>query len=262
MGENGGFAETLDIKYLRSFLLGWVVASVVVGLMGPFSTYLSLGLGERILYWGLMVGLAIPLSLWIRFVFRRVFDVTGQGAGFSVAALQAICVGPLMWLFNLYVFDFCIVSALRLLEHVIVVFMVCFGAILVQDAFWSASGQRVAGPLDNIGQNAQIVERTLLDRAGIEGASRINHMSAANHYVLLYTDAGEGRILMRFGDAMWDARVLDGYRIHRSHWVARDQLAAVRLDGRRYFAVLEGGAELPISSAYLPQLKQAGFAVV
>ena len=41
-----------------------------------------------------------------------------------------------------------------------------------------------------------------------------------DHYVRVFTDAGESLILLRLSDAMAEVRDVPGLQIHRSHWVA------------------------------------------
>jgi DNA-binding LytR/AlgR family response regulator len=64
---------------------------------------------------------------------------------------------------------------------------------------------------------------------------------------------------MRFRDALAQLDDMPGYRIHRSHWVAAPWLKRVRSEGRRYVAELNCGTELPVSRAYLDDLRRDGY---
>ena len=61
----------------------------------------------------------------------------------------------------------------------------------------------------------------------LSGAARILALSMEDHYVRVFTDAGESLILLRLSDAMTEVQDVPGLQIHRSHWVAT---RAVRSD--------------------------------
>jgi hypothetical protein len=86
-------------------------------------------------------------------------------------------------------------------------------------------------------------------------------VSADDHYLLVQTECGEGRVLMRFRDALDELAELEGLQIHRSHWVAEGAVARVIQRGRRHMAVLQCGAELPVSQSYLPDLRRTGVVI-
>ena len=82
-------------------------------------------------------------------------------------------------------------------------------------------------------------------------------MSMQDHYVEVVTTRGRELVLMRMADAA-AAMGTAGIRIHRSHWVARDHVAASRREGAGAVVVTSDEAELPVSRSYVAGLKEAG----
>jgi len=65
-------------------------------------------------------------------------------------------------------------------------------------------------------------------------------------------------LLMRLSDAIRETAPTAGLQVHRSHWVARDQIASVKRTGDRAIMTLKTGAEIPASRTYIPALRDAG----
>ena len=89
--------------------------------------------------------------------------------------------------------------------------------------------------------------------------ARLWALEAQDHYVRLYTDRGSDLVLMGFEAALAKAAGLDGRRVHRSWWVARDAITAIhRGDGRAVFT-LRAGVQAPVSRRYARGLRSAGW---
>jgi len=73
-------------------------------------------------------------------------------------------------------------------------------------------------------------------------------LSAELHYLRVKTTRGEALILYSFGKAVAELAASDkGLQVHRSHWVARAQVAGVRREEGRMSCVLLSGATVPVS---------------
>jgi DNA-binding LytR/AlgR family response regulator len=64
---------------------------------------------------------------------------------------------------------------------------------------------------------------------------------------------------MRLGDAIQELDGLEGERVHRSWWVARQAVAEARMDGRRACLILTNGLEVQVSREATVQLRRAGW---
>lgn len=92
----------------------------------------------------------------------------------------------------------------------------------------------------------------------LKGA-RIFAVQAEDHYLRVHTSAGDDLILLRLADAERELASLDGLRVHRSWWVARDAVADVtRADGRMILKLVNG-VEAPVSRTYARAVRDAGW---
>ncbi len=84
-------------------------------------------------------------------------------------------------------------------------------------------------------------------------------VEAEDHYLRLHTSRGSDLILLRLADALDELDGIEGARVHRSWWVARDAVqAAVRDDGRTSLR-LKGDILAPVSRTYVKALRAEGW---
>ena len=76
-------------------------------------------------------------------------------------------------------------------------------------------------------------------------------VTSEDHYLRIHTDLGSDLILMRIGDAIAELAVADGLQVHRSWWVKRDAVVAVR----RNELDLLNGLTVPVSRSFLPAVR-------
>lgn len=98
----------------------------------------------------------------------------------------------------------------------------------------------------------------LLDRLPLEKRGALVAVSVEDHYVRIRTTQGEELILLRLSDAMTETAPTKGMQVHRSHWVALDQITAARREGDRAILTMSDDAEIPASRRYVPALKEVG----
>jgi LytTr DNA-binding domain len=80
-----------------------------------------------------------------------------------------------------------------------------------------------------------------------------------DHYLRVYTEAGNAMILMRLSDAIAELGGEAGAQTHRSWWVARDAvIKSVRGDGKAVLT-LSDGTEAPVSRTYYRSLSRQGW---
>ncbi len=84
-------------------------------------------------------------------------------------------------------------------------------------------------------------------------------LQGEDHYVRVHTPLGSELLLMRLRDAVTDLEGLAGEQVHRSWWVARGAVAAVRAKGRRLSLTLTNGLEVPVSREAAAKLRRAGW---
>lgn len=84
-------------------------------------------------------------------------------------------------------------------------------------------------------------------------------VEAEDHYLRVHTSKGSDLVLCRMADAVAELHGLEGFRTHRSWWVAKAAVAkTVKADGRAVLT-LKSGIEAPVSRTSLPALRQGGW---
>ena len=63
---------------------------------------------------------------------------------------------------------------------------------------------------------------------------------------------------MRLADAIAETGDTAGLQVHRSHWVALDQVRGVRREGDRAILSMAHGPDIPASRSNIAALKEAG----
>lgn len=235
----------------------WQVMAVVAAVLavsGPFGTLASLGLGARLAYWSVVVVVTATsgwlLSLWIDGALRRHgLSSLGRWALTSppVAALVLVEVAAL----NALAFGISPFAGEALTS---LAFSTVPVALLVTGALtFIPRPPPAAGADDPQPRPPRLLSRLPLDKRGA-----LMSLSVQDHYVEVVTSRGRALLLLRLSDAIAEAEGCAGLQVHRSHWVARDQVRAARREGGRGVLTLADGREIPVSRTYLGAVKEAG----
>jgi hypothetical protein len=100
----------------------------------------------------------------------------------------------------------------------------------------------------------------LLDRLpSAHRQAELYALMAEDHYLRVFSSAGEALIRMRLGDALLALEAVDGARTHRSWWVARPAVREVRRVTGRIELVLVNDAVAPVSRTCAAALREAGW---
>ena len=248
--------ELQDVLFSPILWAGLGGTSILLGMIGPFGTYDQLPLAARLAYWTAIVvatyigGLAV-----VHFVSHLLYgENRGDVIGYALAgALAGIPVAAIVAAINRLVFaelsGFGFLTALP--------YTVAAGALV--SALVAFFSQRLSAPAAAAPAGHPPPRPRLLDRLPTEKRGRITRLSMQDHYVEVHTDRGSALILMRMTDAIAEAEGIDGLRIHRSHWVARDAVEQVERRGGRLVLRLRCGAELPVSRSHYDAVRSAGF---
>jgi len=118
--------------------------------------------------------------------------------------------------------------------------------------FSDLTGQRAAETV----QAAKPIR--ILERLPFEKRGGLVSMSVSDHYVDVVTTKGQELILIRLSDAISEADGANGMQVHRSHWVALDQITATKRSGDRAILTMSDGRDIPVSRSYVPAIKDAG----
>lgn len=226
------------------------IVGALVGLAGPFGTGEALPLAPRLAYWVAiasatfavgsgLVALLPRLPPLVRLPAPAARIVAGLAAGPAIAAAVTLVNAvvfpdlPLGW-----------GDAVRLAVE-------C-GLIAggVTAAIGIAGGAPASAPAPG---GPAILRRLPLERRG-----QLVRLAMQDHYVEVHTERGMHLVLMRLSDAIDEVEGVPGLRVHRSHWVALEAIAAARREEGRVTLVLRDGATVPVSRSHLAALREAG----
>lgn len=112
---------------------------------------------------------------------------------------------------------------------------------------------------DNLKSSVQTAEHiALLDRLPMDKRGALVAITVEDHYVRIRTTRGEEVILMRLNDAIKETGATQGLKVHRSHWVALEQVTSARREADRAVLAMSHGSEIPVSRANVSAIKEAG----
>lgn len=246
-------------KRLAVEILVMIAIGLVIGLLGPFGTF-AMPPALRILSWivWLLAGYAFFRPTGI--VAGWLCETTGvpRGAGdllaLAVAALPVTLIivlltsrldlaGVLLWngFWTMYLY---------ILLIAVVVVAVMKALFRDRDAAAIAEERAPPPPAGVSGHPAIALP---------PGFGLVRALKGEDHYVRVIGDAREEMVLMRMRDAIERLGDVDGLRVHRSWWVARDAVAAVRRNGRTAVVTLTTGHEAPVARDAMPALRAAGW---
>jgi hypothetical protein len=250
--------ERLGVLLAIGFAFGW---------LGPFGTYNSLGLLERLAFW--MVGMAVIGLLSVPAV-----DMVARAAPSWPVPVRALAGALIVGIPGVLV-----TVALRSFFHdappvspadlprmylyvTIVSALVGIPMNLVRERRSEATGARpLAPPVPAVTERswAPLSRSPFLRRIPPKLGSDLLYIATEDHYLRVTTSLGSDLILFRLSDAIAELGAAAGQQVHRSYWVARDAVASIERNGHRTSLVLIDGAEIPVSRTYLRNLRDAGW---
>lgn len=250
----------------------WVVLSVILAVMGPFGSYLSMGFGERFLFWAVVVSSGTYFSHFLRLGLLKILG--NRRHQFSFDAIMSVVfavfyVPPLTYLVEIvtegrapysmtgmFGFVFAVTAVLIVIREVL-----GLNAPGLPGDDDSAPAEDIAAPQVNPAPDTHegvdaATMPPILERLPEAQRGAVWLISGSDHYVEVRTEGGSSSILLRFTDAMREVEPVPGQRVHRSHWVADAAVARMRRDGKRHFVVLKTGDEVPVSRTYVDVARQ------
>ena len=223
-------------------LIALAGATVILAIMGPFGTDEAMRAVPRLAYWAVVVLVSYSIGYAANAV-----ATGGLARRIAVAgALTALGVVPLVFALNALTLGYLPdgVGALVLAFNVCAISVVLAGIFQVAHAH--ADGAAQDGPPD------------LLDRLPLAKRGPLVALSVEDHYVRVRTTQGEEMVLMRLADAIRETRGVPGLQVHRSHWVALDQVRAAARRGDGAVLTMATGPEIPVSRANVAEIREAG----
>jgi LytTr DNA-binding domain len=230
---------------------------LVLGLVGPFGSYVAMGLPVRLLHFATNVILIGGLCAAASLAAKRVLRLQAFPLWLAIAIALAMAPPGAMiveaglrfwapWVLPHVTFG-------ELMQQTLVINLL-FGAVAwgvgrhrsgnVRVELHSAPPAAEAMPAEPVPSGADAFMARLprpLRHA------RLVALSAEDHYLRVHTDRGDALILMSLSQAVEMLGPRAGVRIHRSHWAAFEAIDRRARTAGRATLIIEGGLELPIS---------------
>lgn len=223
-----------------------VGVAMILTLMGPFETSQVMRPLPRLIYWLALVGLSYAAGYSAnRFADRtaphnmtRRIAIAGPATGVLVLAI--------VYLLNGFALGYWVQgTALALLAGNVMGIAVIV-SVIFQLAYAPTPSAHKAHP------------PAILDRLPLDKRAPLVALSVEDHYVRIRTTKGEAMVLMRLADAIREVGDMPGLQVHRSHWVALDQIMAVTRKGDGAVLSMRDGPDVPVSRANIAKLREAG----
>lgn len=256
-------------------IIGWLTGSIVTSLVGPFSTYEVIPLGERLLFWTSILFIAVTVASAIQISLRQIFPSLKI---IRLTVLSCSIFILLYWFFILitisYVYSYLILpSSFFLLGVICGVTLPIFAMIylLSPETLYPPEEtiEQVAAP--SVGFVAPIIEPSVpnpapesngqnrfLQKFLPESGNKLIRLAMRDHYLEVFTETGQKLLHMRFSDALQHVAGMNGEQIHRSHWINFDEITdVVRQSGKIGFRMSDG-VVVPIARSRKSALKDRG----
>lgn len=236
--------EARDHLTRRPVMVGIVGAGLILGISGPFETLGAIPAMPRVLYWLWVVAVSYGIGTVFSMTAHRWFSSSLLALLVSVVSI-GLAVALILVLMNRVLFGPIYGSWAHLLEM--------FGMVTLISAI-----VEVSGALLRSGNKEPVGRPPLLKRLPFEKRGDLVSLSAEDHYVRVVSTKGAELVLMRLSDAMGEVGDTPGLQVHRSHWVALQQVSSVERNGDRGKVTLNNGEVIPISRSFLPDVRKAG----
>ncbi|WP_299351706.1 LytTR family DNA-binding domain-containing protein [uncultured Shimia sp.] len=233
----------------------WAVATIVAIVAGPFGTFTALGSGARVAYWGSISITSIALGYsCVAFVNVLWQNKPSRQRELGGTVLAVFVITADVWLISNSTL-WGPGNAVGYFEMLGYVTLVTIAATLTKYLAVSA----LPGWASTPPQTADLGSKPRLLRRVPEAQDDvILHLSVQDHFVEITTSSGTHSLRMRFKEALEELDNVAGFRVHRSHWVAKESIAGIERDQSRHFLLLRNGMRIPVSRNYKPALEQAG----
>jgi len=227
----------------------WVINVGVIGLCfwsGPFGTIDVLPDGIRLVYWGLIVLASSLIATWLHALIYIQSWMSLSGL-FLVSLLFGLIIATVTVLLSLS-----LLVPIQRYPGYARIFVYSFPSATILFFLTTLLARRQFNPP----KEQQHERPALLKRLErYPDANEILALSAQDHYVEVTTDLGKELCLMRLEDAILEIEPEKGYRIHRSHWVAKSAIRDLIKQGATTKVVLVDGRKLSVSQARLSDFK-------
>jgi len=247
--------------------LPWVIGlAVVMAVIGPFGSYLYMGLPTRLLYFvlvGILFWLLITtttaLLVSMEALRRWPLPLRLAVGGFLAAAPGTVVIYLVHgWLVQPIPLRFAPQIFIEA-AFLSVVISVVVGLLVEWRLHADADLERArVASVPESGSAAQLAPDFFRRIPPALGRDLLA-LGMEDHYLRIHTALGSDLVLLRLRDALAELGPSRGRQVHRSWWVADGAVASVERDATRTVLVLRNGLRVPVSKSFRDQVKDAGW---
>lgn len=220
--------------------------ALILTLIAPFGTDRAIGPLHRFFYWLLIAVLTYAIGSLAHQLAHDKFRARPVLRILSSATITAAGANLVVFVVNLVVLSYVPAGA----------------ALLTSVVNISVIAMTIAVMFHLLHDRPATVEKrqlcALLDRLPLEKRAALVALSVEDHYVRVRTLSGEEVLLMRLSDAIRETGDSRGLQVHRSHWVALEQVQSARRKGDGAILRMSTGPDIPVSRSNIPTIKEAG----
>ncbi len=244
----------------RNLLGLWALSTLLAAVSGPLGSYENCTFPHRLLLWGVWLGLFLLSATVIRAFVHGVLNLRDFSRGGPlIAALVAMLISYPVNAMNSQTIlgtegGHYITASWG--EIAAMVFLMSLGLAAYQAQFFGGDQDALAEVVEDA-IPAPEVPRLLL-RLDPAARGELIEISVRDHYVDVLTTAGTSTLLMRFSDAMAEAAPVEGAQVHRSHWVAWNQVTGVSRQGGKLDLLLGPYGSVPVSRNHRDKVAACG----
>lgn len=244
------------------------LVTAVATISGPFSTLEALAVFPRFIFWGVVVGLAASMGILTRIVARLYFPPNeklkaeiAMTVAFS-ALFGAVLICWVSYFANVHHVNEYVPPWWKQIGYVA---LITVAILLVRSFLISTSkekidelkSQPVTRSLEHVGDEAAFVPR-LLGRLPEGDRAPVLWLSSNDHLVDVHTRGGTVSLRIRMKDAIAEMEGVEGFCVHRSHWVSTADIVAAKKVSGYWRLTMSNGEEVPVSRKYQANLENSG----
>lgn len=243
-------------RLIRSpqFWTGLVAVVVVLAVIGPFTTFENQDFGARLVFWGLMA----TSCYFVGFVFSVFVGQLALRAGASEmlsrligGAVSGLPVTIVVWVINKFIYGFTMEGRFSFLTLLVSCTVISMAIAMIIYQVSKAHGRTGAD------ENVDAKPIAFLRRMPVEMGRDILCLEAQDHYVNVTTLKGSTLVLIRLSDAIAELEGIEGLRIHRSWWVAKEAIVKTTRENGKLMVKLSNDTLLPVSRTYAGEVRGA-----
>lgn len=256
----------LTLRQLHEVARGaafWIVvggAVLIAAIAGPYFTLERLSFPERLVYWGVIIGLSSVIMTFLSVLAHRMTEARGWNWALVAGLAGMVGVVPVLgtvWLADGLAAGFGSGGA-GIATLAAYVAPSVIGVTLAVNAYIEVQGRRVPVASGARQEGAgQAVPTVLHSKLPHHLGREIVALRAQDHYLEVTTPKGRCMVLMRLGDAVRDLDGVRGMQVHRSWWISLAHVARTEKGANGPEVVMTTGERIPVGRSYRAAFRAA-----